>query len=150
MDHAGVVAAGELLLRRFQLDGWSCVVRDPLPDEDGAMGLCDFDRQEIVVMAWLVDGGFEDDVVDTLTHETAHALARSADHGMMWQALYRILGGDPCASPSPGVAAAGIPWMTPPYLGCTACSWKYKGAYQGAAHQLQCPWCGAGVTRIEA
>lgn len=76
------------------------------------LGVCRFNKREIALAAWLLSTGDVDEVIDTLRHEAAHALAgASARHGAQWRAWARRLGARPeCYAPASVAKSAPAPW----------------------------------------
>lgn len=76
--------------RKCNLHNWRVVI-DTRPTR--RLGRCDHDRCEIGLTAWYVDLNDQADVLDTIRHELAHALAgHDAGHGREWRAWARALG----------------------------------------------------------
>lgn len=91
----------QVLRRRFnelrveypQLWEWRLTIN---PRLRAIMGKCVYHSKTIHIAKWILDGGVTDEeIMETLLHETAHALVgHSAGHGPVWKAQYKRLGGN--------------------------------------------------------
>lgn len=89
---------GNEMIQVYQpkLDGWKC----KLNNRRSSWGLCDYSRKTIYLSKYLVQYGTEDEILQTLLHELAHALTpEDRGHGADWLAVARRLGytGGRCA-----------------------------------------------------
>lgn len=63
-----------------------------------AFGVCNYRKREIQLSRILTKQINEDEVLDTILHEIAHALTPGAGHGARWKAMARKLGATPKAT----------------------------------------------------
>jgi len=83
-----------------------------------ALGLCNYGSKRIELSIWFVLSNAQDEVVDTVRHEIAHALVgHKAGHGPVWMAQCQAIG----ALPNRTCSTATMP----------------RGVYQAS-----CPGCG--------
>lgn len=87
-------------------------------------GECRQSVGEIGISEWALDA-CDDEVIDLLLHEVAHALASDGGHGTAWRAMAEKIGADPTPYYGERMAACAPP---PPY-------------------QIICPKCGVIGTR---
>lgn len=74
------------------LVGWSLVINERMRS---VFGRCNYGRRALYLPGWHVDHGEWADVLDTLRHEAAHALAGpTAGHGPKWRSWARRLGSE--------------------------------------------------------
>ena len=73
------------------LNGWTIKADNP----KRRTGVCNYSTRVIGIARRQIEFGTEDALLNTLTHEVAHALVGpDADHGPEWQAAHRSLGGN--------------------------------------------------------
>jgi hypothetical protein len=84
---------GEALLREHGLAarGWT-FIWDRAQKRGGQ---CNYRNRTISMSRYLVPMWTEEQVLNTLRHEVAHALTPGANHGPVWAAKMRELGGNP-------------------------------------------------------
>ena len=94
------------------------------------MGLCKYRPKLVEVAAWVIEALPPEVSLNTLRHETAHALLPSSvGHGTLWKLKAVELGAAP--------------------LACSdAVSWEQTPAYRKARWHLVCPHCQYNVPRI--
>ncbi|HKJ93001.1 MAG TPA: SprT-like domain-containing protein [Longimicrobiales bacterium] len=129
-----------------QLAGWQLVVNGRMTS---SAGRCKYDRREIHVAAWHLRRSRKADVVDTLLHEAAHALAGPrTNHGPAWKQWAERLGADPSRALPTDVwrdspAAARRPrWLAR----CRACDQQYRRQRRSRRRRLVCGRCGGALT----
>lgn len=77
------------LMRLHKLDGW----RFAYNNRKRAAGICSYRNRTIELSALLTQFADERDVLDTILHEIAHAMAGpSAGHGWEWQRIAKSIG----------------------------------------------------------
>lgn len=77
-------------------------------DDNKFLGLCSYKEKIIYLNRWMVETCSDEQVLDTLRHECAHALAgveysktgRCMGHGKLWKKWARLVGCDPRAKVS--------------------------------------------------
>lgn len=87
-----------------------------------AYGLCDYRKKEISLSIYYVEVGTEAQIINTILHELAHALAGpGTNHGEVWKRMCRKVGANPVRCGQP-IAA-----MPSTYRGmCPVCKTQYK------------------------
>jgi|TARA_R110002167_G_scaffold43978_1_gene132635 predicted SprT family Zn-dependent metalloprotease len=66
-----------------------------------ALGTCSYNRKKIYLAEWYVELNDKDEVMDTILHEIAHALAyhrhgsAGRGHGRIWKSVCREIGAKP-------------------------------------------------------
>jgi len=94
-----------LLMTQYGLKDWQF----EWSNERRILGRCFYKRKVIRLSRPYVELNDESEVVDTILHEIAHAIAGyEADHGPIWQAVAKGLGARPeaCADMSTHVSTA--------------------------------------------
>lgn len=76
------------------LDGWTLIINGRMRS---AMGRCRYTPCEVHLARWHIEQSDPAEVLDTLLHEAAHALAPERGHGREWKAWARRLGATPRA-----------------------------------------------------
>jgi predicted SprT family Zn-dependent metalloprotease len=72
--------------------GW----RFKLANGKRLMGECIYGRNEIRISRWLITMGTDEEILDTLRHEVAHAVVGPGHHhGLKWKLVARQLGAKP-------------------------------------------------------
>lgn len=140
---AGRLAAGEMRAWGLFDLGWSFAWNDRVR----ALGLCNYQTRTIYLSTHYVKVGCHDDVLDTIRHEIAHALAGCyAGHGPAWKAMCLRVG----AKPERCKAIEGMPlgaWQAT----CGGCQKVYgKTRYTRRPGRISyCPKCGPTKGRLE-
>jgi len=114
------------LIKKHELSGWSVKI-DRRPK--GRLGQCRLYKREIGLTGWHVEGSEDNEVIDTILHELAHALAwvryGSRGHCAKWRAMCIELG----AVPKARSKRLETNKMRPSYkwsATCTACNTEHK------------------------
>ena len=105
MEVTRALSTGRRLLREHGLDDWT-IVADRAKTR---AGVCRFTKRQIGLSAPLTTLHTEDEVLDTILHEIAHALVGPAHgHDATWAARARAIGcsGERCVSPDSPTAPA--------------------------------------------
>lgn len=117
MDAWTATQLAESLMREHQLSDW----RFRFNRRKRAMGLCRYEMKTIELSIHFVLRNDQAQVVDTILHEIAHALAGyAAGHGAKWRRICRQIGASPqrCGEP---VMPAGK-WRAI----CPSCGFEYS------------------------
>lgn len=61
------------------------------------LGTCDYRAKTISLSRKLVAVNSEDEILDTILHEIAHALTPKAGHGLLWKVMAQSIGARPSA-----------------------------------------------------
>lgn len=72
------------------------------------LGICDYGKKEIRLSEIHTSKSPEEDVLDTILHEIAHALTPGAGHGPIWKHVAKSIG---CSAKVKGKAAATLDEM---------------------------------------
>jgi predicted SprT family Zn-dependent metalloprotease len=122
------------------LESWKLVINGRMTS---TAGRCKYDRREIHLARWHVRQSRRADIVDTLLHEAAHALAGTGtNHGPVWKRWAVRLGANPRRTLPAEVwrdspAAARPPrWLAR----CRACGQEYRR--QRRRRHVVCGRCG--------
>ncbi len=124
--------------RQPELAEWRLVVNGRMTS---AAGRCKYRRREIHIARWHVDGSPEAEVLDTLLHEAAHALAGpDAHHGPRWKEWARALGADPTRTLPHEVWRKSPSGQRPPrWLAvCRRCGQEYRRKRRPRKRRLVC------------
>lgn len=111
-----------------------------------ALGLCRYTERRVELSIYLVDLNSDEEVLDTLLHEIAHALCGpKAGHGPKWRAKCRELGAKPERLCSDAAMPRG-PWRaTCP--GCRHEHARHRRPMRGRTYH--CTHCGAERGKLE-
>lgn len=101
-------------------------------------GACHYRTRTITMSRHLVALNDRDRVLNTLTHEVAHALTPGESHGPKWQAKHIELGGDGKRCYSEDTERPEAPWT----LVCAACDKRYP-RYRKSRYSYMCRKCKA-------
>jgi predicted SprT family Zn-dependent metalloprotease len=91
-----------------ELRSWALVIDGP---KVLRAGHCRYKKNEIGISAWALDA-CDDEIIDTLLHEIAHALdwdVGAGDHGPNWKDIAKRIGADPSPYYSERMAACAPP-----------------------------------------
>lgn len=135
----------DLQAQHRQLAGWNLVVNGRM---SSAAGRCKYDRREVHIAGWHLRRSRRRQVVDTLLHEAAHALAGpGTNHGPLWQRWAVRLGADPRRTLPAEVwrdspAAARPPrWLAR----CRRCGQRYRRQKRPRRRRVVCGRCGGAL-----
>jgi predicted SprT family Zn-dependent metalloprotease len=99
------------------LEGWRVVVSR----KKRKLGYCLFAWKTIELSAFHLDVDTEAEIVDTIKHEVAHALAGlHSSHGSTWKALAQAIGAKPHAK-AKSLSLSRYPWIA----NCGSCFRTY-------------------------
>lgn len=128
-----------------ELEAWRLVVNGRMTS---AAGRCKYDVREIHIAAWHARQSRQADVVDTLLHEAAHALAGpGTNHGPAWKRWAVRLGADPRRT-LPAEVWRDSPAATRPprwRARCRACGQEYRRKRRPRRRRLVCGRCGGAL-----
>jgi predicted SprT family Zn-dependent metalloprotease len=144
MDRAKLVTIAAELFNLHGLDGRGC--RLQFRNYGHRLGSCCSRRRVIALNAFYADNNDELHVLDTLLHETAHALVGPYHgHGPVWQAMARKLGCIPKACWKTGVLIRPGKWQA----WCPTCARQFF-RYRKPRYTLgyYCPTCGKEDGRL--
>lgn len=130
-----------LQAERPRLADWRLVVNGRMTS---AAGRCHHHRREVHIAGWHLERSPRDEVLDTLLHEAAHALAGArAGHGAKWQALARELGANPSRALPREVWKASPSAQRPPRWSaeCVVCGQRYRRKRRPRKRRLVCGVC---------
>jgi predicted SprT family Zn-dependent metalloprotease len=151
MDPVAARSFAQDLIGEYGLQGW----RVELDNAMRRFGCCHHTRKTISLSRRLVELNSQTEVLDTILHEIAHAIAGpQAGHGREWQRVARSIGcsGDRCYSlartvqPSPrfilecGYCGRKVPRIRAPRrkTACGTCCARFAGGQYDARFLLQC------------
>ncbi len=60
-----------------------------------ALGLCDYEIKTVFISSHFISTLSDEEVMDTIIHEIAHAATPGAGHGIKWKKMCKALGGRP-------------------------------------------------------
>lgn len=123
-----------------ELAGWSLVINGRMTS---TAGRCKYDPREIHIAAWHLRRSRRSDVVDTLLHEAAHALAGPrTNHGPAWKRWAVRLGADPRRTLPADVWRDSPAATRPPrwLARCRSCGQEYRR--QRRRRRVVCGRCG--------
>lgn len=83
--------------------GWRC----EFDDAKNRLGCCKYREKTITLSRYYIALNSDEETLDTIRHEVAHALTPGADHGKVWQLEAKRLGASPVACASDVVAPKG-------------------------------------------
>jgi predicted SprT family Zn-dependent metalloprotease len=89
-----VTAVAFLYMHKYKLEGWSF----GLDNAVRRAGQCDFAKKLITLSHHFVERNTDEEIVDTILHEIAHAIAgKEAGHGPLWAFVCGKIGAKPVA-----------------------------------------------------
>ena len=96
-SYAGFLAINNLYKHGLLEHGW----KFRWHNKKVALGTCSYNRKLIYLAEWYVELNDKDEVMDTILHEIAHALAyhrhgsAGRGHGRIWKTICREIGAKP-------------------------------------------------------
>ena len=146
-SYAGFLAINNLYKHGLLEHGW----KFRWHNKKVALGTCSYNRKLIYLAEWYVELNDKDEVMDTILHEIAHALAyhrhgsAGRGHGRIWKSICREIGAKPerCSKDK-----LNKPKNHHKYVD-KCCGTEYKRHRLRKNARYSCPKCGVSLYRGE-
>ena len=146
-SYAGFLATHNLYKHGLLEHGW----KFRWHNKKVALGTCSYNRKLIYLAEWYVELNDKDEVMDTILHEIAHALAyhrhgsTGRGHGRIWKSICREIGAKPerCSKDK-----LNKPKNHHKYVD-KCCGTEYKRHRLRKNARYSCPKCGVSLYRGE-
>ena len=146
-SYAGFLATHNLYKHGLLEHGW----KFRWHNKKVALGTCSYNRKLIYLAEWYVELNDKDEVMDTILHEIAHALAyhrhgsAGRGHGKIWKSVCREIGAKPerCSKDK-----LNKPKNHHKYVD-KCCGTEYKRHRLRKNARYSCPKCGVSLYRGE-